>query len=407
MQSPRALAVYDDRAGWDETLMSEQNASPRRHDLDWLRVGAFLLLILYHIGMFYVPWGWHVKSNHAPVTALELPMKLLNGWRLPLLFLISGIVLRIALDRACHAPFMRRRMLILWVPLLFGMYVICAPQAWFELRAKGIPLGGFWDFYKPYANWPWASPEAWPIITPTWNHLWYLIYIAVYSLVLICLSWASHRRFETRLSPLFAHPRALLLVPLVNLGLYLLLLQHVGKPQTLYGDWYNLTVSFLITTLGFLAAHQDRLWQALRAHRAMLALAALGLSLAVVIVHFLQAPRIVDEGLRILQGWSVIAALLAWGQVWLNRPSPTLRYLSGAVFTYYVVHQTIIIAVGVRLSGLHLALWLEAGLLIALTVLLCWASYHWVARHLGSFGLLLGARNARAPAHTPAHDISR
>ena len=37
----------------------------RRHDLDWLRIIAFLLLIFYHIGMFYVTWDWHVKSVHA------------------------------------------------------------------------------------------------------------------------------------------------------------------------------------------------------------------------------------------------------------------------------------------------------------------------------------------------------
>ncbi len=37
----------------------------RRYDLDWLRVIAFLILIFYHTGMFYVTWGWHVKSVHA------------------------------------------------------------------------------------------------------------------------------------------------------------------------------------------------------------------------------------------------------------------------------------------------------------------------------------------------------
>jgi peptidoglycan/LPS O-acetylase OafA/YrhL len=37
----------------------------RRTDLDWIRIGAFALLILYHVGMFYVPsdWDWHVKSR--------------------------------------------------------------------------------------------------------------------------------------------------------------------------------------------------------------------------------------------------------------------------------------------------------------------------------------------------------
>ena len=37
---------------------------PRRYDLDWLRVLAFGLLILYHVGMYYVAdWGWHIKSD--------------------------------------------------------------------------------------------------------------------------------------------------------------------------------------------------------------------------------------------------------------------------------------------------------------------------------------------------------
>src|SRR5690606_23576820 len=56
----------------------------RRHDLDWIRVGAFLLLILYHVGMFYVPWDWHVKSGYELVW-LEPVMQLTNPWRLTLL----------------------------------------------------------------------------------------------------------------------------------------------------------------------------------------------------------------------------------------------------------------------------------------------------------------------------------
>ena len=34
----------------------------RRYDLDWVRIGAFMLLIVYHVGMYYVTWDWHVKS---------------------------------------------------------------------------------------------------------------------------------------------------------------------------------------------------------------------------------------------------------------------------------------------------------------------------------------------------------
>ena len=48
----------------DSTAISASEHA-RRYDIDALRVFAFGLLILYHVGMFYVAdWGWHVKSNH-------------------------------------------------------------------------------------------------------------------------------------------------------------------------------------------------------------------------------------------------------------------------------------------------------------------------------------------------------
>ncbi len=72
--------------------MPHAPAFPRRYDLDWLRIIAFGLLILYHSGMFYVTWGWHVKSVHAGPEA-EWAMLLLNPWRLSLLFFISGVAL--------------------------------------------------------------------------------------------------------------------------------------------------------------------------------------------------------------------------------------------------------------------------------------------------------------------------
>ena len=57
----------------------------RRYDLDWIRICAFGVLILYHVGMYYVTWDWHVNSPHAS-HALEPFMLLSAPWRLSLLF---------------------------------------------------------------------------------------------------------------------------------------------------------------------------------------------------------------------------------------------------------------------------------------------------------------------------------
>ena len=75
------------------------NLERRRYDLDWLRFIAFALLIFYHIGMFYVTWPYHVKSQYASTFAEPL-MLIVNPWRLALLFFISGVAIRFATDRA-------------------------------------------------------------------------------------------------------------------------------------------------------------------------------------------------------------------------------------------------------------------------------------------------------------------
>ena len=71
----------------------------RRYDLDWIRILAFGLLILYHVGMYYVTWDWHVKSPHASAT-LEPLMMLTSPWRMSALFLVSGVATAYLLARA-------------------------------------------------------------------------------------------------------------------------------------------------------------------------------------------------------------------------------------------------------------------------------------------------------------------
>ena len=80
----------------------------RRYDLDWLRIFTFGLLIFYHIGMFYVSWDFHVKSVHAG-PFIEPVMKLVNPWRMSVLFIISGVALRYAMDAAALQRFVWAR----------------------------------------------------------------------------------------------------------------------------------------------------------------------------------------------------------------------------------------------------------------------------------------------------------
>ena len=153
----------------------------RRYDLDWLRIAAFGLLILYHIGMVFVPWGFHIKTAEVQGW-LEPVMLMSNAWRLALLFLISGIASRAMLAKGTAAGgFARQRTARLLVPLIAGMAIWVAPQAWVDVTVNHGYQGGFWSFWaRDYFRFD----DSLGIIVPTWNHLWFVAYLWVYTLIL-------------------------------------------------------------------------------------------------------------------------------------------------------------------------------------------------------------------------------
>src|SRR5690606_38302857 len=96
----------------------------------------FGLLILYHVGMVFVPWGFQVKTAH-PLVGAEIPMFLTSPWRLSLLFVVSGYASRALLSRSAGVRgFLKGRASRLAVPLLFGMALIVPPQTWVEVTTQ-------------------------------------------------------------------------------------------------------------------------------------------------------------------------------------------------------------------------------------------------------------------------------
>ena len=69
--------------------MKRDLAPNRRYDLDWLRVIAFGILMLFHTGMGFTSFPWHVKNYESSRLIDEL-VRFLHQWRMPLLFFISG-----------------------------------------------------------------------------------------------------------------------------------------------------------------------------------------------------------------------------------------------------------------------------------------------------------------------------
>ena len=369
----------------------------RRYDLDWLRIIAFGLLIFYHVGMFYVTWGWHVKSNYASPTVEPL-MRLVSPWRLALLFFISGVAIRFATDRAKSlGRFASLRLARLGMPLLFGIYVWVMLQAYYQVRQSGEFAGSIITFYPDYV----ALKQTFSTITPTWNHLWYLAYVLVYILLALAVLPWLRRVPESRVW------QAVSMRPLVIV--FVLILPFVGIetwlspifPTThdLINDWANHAHRLMIFLIGFFTAKDARFWDSVDRVWKFAPILAI---VAWFVLHngqdvsnwsgqFLSgtSQRFLFSYMAILYAWSCMLMLLGFGQRFLNRKSPLLHYLTGAIFCYYVLHQTITVVVGYYLTEYRLGVAVESALVLAITVAGCVVGYELI-RRTPKVGILFG-----------------
>jgi surface polysaccharide O-acyltransferase-like enzyme len=383
---------------------------PRRFDLDWVRVLAFALLVPYHVGMYYVSWDWHVKSP-VLVPALEPLMILSAPWRLSLLFLVAGVATAF-LKAKLPAGFLRQRSWRLLLPLLFGMFVVVPPQAYFELVEK-VPGGyhaGYLGFKADYVKggdlYCMAPGDC--VDGPTWNHLWFVAYLWVYTAAL----WACHRLLPAAWRERVAafvraacRGRGVLLWPMLWLVASRVLVSPLfPSTHDLTDDLYNHLQYGMVFALGYLLARLEAPWEQLKRHRHWMSGVALA-SYALMIAGYLhyEGADPIPAGpiavLRMLWGvmeWSAIAAILGHARAWNPQDSPLLRYLTAAVFPLYILHQSVIVVLAHNLKPLRIAPALEGPLLIVATFALCLLGYD-IIRRIGWLRPLFGLRRESTP----------
>lgn len=385
--------------------------SARHHELDWLRVCLFALLVVHHAVLGFHPLGERFLgiADPAPTeTALGAALLFSHTWRLPALFLVAGLGTWLATSRRAGLPALGRRLARLLVPLVFGTLVVNWVGYRFVLWAGADPLGIGPD------------PMAWFLDnqgTVHFMHLWFLAALAVYTL--LCWPLVAAR---TRLAAVLPEGRRLigpLVVVVVAIGM-------AGKPflPHFVGDGYKFFwyLGFFASgillgprigaVLGWLAR---RAWWLAAAALALFAFDSALVSAAVArgdgfaatmlnggwvpaglgpVVAPLPTAAALVEGLR---AWASIGAAAGLCARHLSHPSPVLSRLTEATFPVYVFHFPILlacIALALRLS------WpwpIELAATIALTLGGSYALWRLV-RPLGPIAVLVGGPLRPLPA---------
>ena len=268
------------------------------------------------------------------------------------------------------------------------------PQAYYEV-VENLP-GGYHDGYLAFwGRYLLADPTFCRdndcLDLPTWNHLWFVAYAWVYTLVL----WATVRLAPRASQRIFERIAArlagwgLLVWPMLYLvAARLVVFPVFESTHGLFDDAYNHAQYFGVFIIGFAIARSESVWNAIANSRR--AAGSIAIACAVFLFAYFrtysdgaQPPEALLQFQRIVWGvmqWNVIVAILGFARHAAPGDSPALRYLSAAVFPVYILHQTVIVVLAHNLKPLAIAPLVEGPLLIVATFAICFAGYEIVRR---------------------------
>jgi glucans biosynthesis protein C len=388
--------------------------NPRRYDIDWLRIGATLLLFVFHVGMVFNPAPfYHIRNDDLSFGWLVV-CGFISLWHMPLFFLLAGWSLCQSLRARGSTGVLRERSLRLFVPLVFTCVVFMPVIKYFEL-SSGLDLNrnglrvvpALQDGFRTII--PDGLPDAQPFeqsfseFLPsfftldrfTWAHMWFVAYLFTFTALYLPAFAVLLRRSRAagRASRLAVYAP---IVPLVLVQLFLR--PHWPGIQNLYDDWANVAYYTTYLFAGFLLARSPVLEEVAQGEwkRALVVgVATCGVLLGGLLALY-DSPSVLLAGSAVA-GWCFVLASLGLARRFLSFGNAALHYLSEAAFPVYILHQVAIVVPGYFLVRLPVGVAAKVGLLLTVSVLLTFAAYHLVVRPFAVARVLFGMRPKTCP----------
>lgn len=381
----------------------------RRHDLDWLRFIAIVILLFYHTGMLFNNWGWHIKNTETSTT-FQYWMVWLHTWRMPLLLFISGAGTYMALGKRTPKQYAGERVKRLLIPLLVGIFIIVPPQIYFEHIDN---YNGYIDFYPTVFDF-----VPYPQGSFSWHHLWFIAYLLVFSIIAIplltFLRSPRSENFRLRAYYTLSRPAFMLFMPAIIILITQLILRPFFPEQThdLVHDWAYFMFYFSFFVFGMIAYSQNSLWDSVGKNRKYFLGSTVTLLIAfyTLYLHRLgiiqlpwsdQSNLIAYDVMAIFVGWFTVITVVAFGQHYLNKAHRWLNIINEGLYPFYILHQTVIITIGYYICQLPWSITAKFWTVSLLTLVICLALYIALVRPFNTMRLLFGMKPKKV-VKTPA-----
>ena len=343
----------------------------RRYDIDWLRVIAIFLLLIYHIAIVFQPWATLIGFMRSDdlLEQLWIPMTFLNVWRIPLLFFVSGMGVYFAMQRRSIKELLVDRAKRILFPYLFGIVAIVPLHIFIFQKFYHLPLR--------YT----AHPA----------HLWFLGNIIIYISILFPLfRWLvlnPTNKFNKTLNQLFSHPLGVISITAFFVAEGLIVDPEVFAmyAQTLHGY----VIGFLAFFFGFVLVYAGQtFWQTVTKWKFLYFFIAMAFFVIRLSVFQNSSPNY----LMAIESNLWIFTLFGFSYTYLNRPSKTLTYLSEAVYPVYIIHMVVLYAVSAMVLPLTLDAFPKFAIIVIVTGLSSWVIYEFVIKQVSFLRAPFGMR---------------
>lgn len=331
----------------------------RRYDIDWIRVIAIGLLLIYHVAIGFQPWGMMIAfiTNDQSWSSLWVPMSMLNVWRIPLLFFVSGMGVYFALQNRNWKQLITERAGRILVPFIFGALAI-------------VPIHMYlWQWYYHYTA----------VYTTNPGHLWFLVNIFIYVVLFAPLFFYLQKNKDGKLSKgiasVFRTPLGIIIVVAAFI-LEAIIIKPF--PYEMYAmTWHGFFLGLLAFFFGFcFVLSGNGFWNMILKYRWIFLLLAISLFVIRIMYFGMNTPiyLLVTES----QCW--IISVFAFGYKYLNRPGKVLTYLSQAAYPVYILHMVFLYLGSMWVFKLKLDVHFQFVLVLLITIGGCFGAYEIIRR---------------------------
>ena len=353
-----------------------KSKNERKYFIDWLRIGLIISVFFFHVGMIFRPEQWHVNSAES-FPFLDPIMWWLHLWRMPLLFLVSGVGTYYAIGHRTSWQYVKERFRRLYIPFTFGFFTLVPLMVYVE-RIENY--GSFLD-YLPHM----FDGGPYPVGNISWHHLWFILYLFIISLLIApVLNYTKSGHYNMvrgRLIVIISRKMGLnWLIPIIILSQLILRQYFPNSTHALYNDWAYFTYYLLFFVSGFMLFTSDKIINALAKDRRLY----LYQTIVFTIVLF-ALPSIFGES-SIVQDYSrgitemvisLSCGLTAIGyfREYFNKDHKLRKVLNEAIYPFYLLHQPALIFVGYVVLQLDISYGMQAVLITALSLVFILSSY--------------------------------